>query len=261
MGIENIFHSVVEVICSSRNDLLCLDELDNFLHIPTRYEWWEKSGYFKPDMDSDKPPFVVVIPPPNVTGTLHLGHALTNAIQDTLVRWRRMSGYNALWVPGTDHAGIATQTVVEKKLQRERGISRHDLGREAFLEEVYKWVEVYGGRICGQLRRIGSSVDWDRQTFTMDSNRSAAVLEAFVRMHDAGKIYRDNRLVNWCCTLKTAVSDIEVDYVDVPGRTLMSVPGYAQPAFFLIAFESHVLATAACFLSVSLHFMNVTVLT
>jgi len=196
------------------------------------YEWWEKSGFFKPDMDSDKPPFVVVIPPPNVTGTLHLGHALTNAIQDTLVRWRRMSGYNALWVPGTDHAGIATQTVVEKKLQREQGITRHDLGREKFLEEVYKWVDIYGGRICDQLRRIGSSVDWDRKTFTMDENRSAAVLEAFVRMYESGKIYRDNRLVNWCCTLKTAVSDIEVDYIDVPGRTMISVPGYKEPVEF-----------------------------
>uniref|UniRef100_A0A061RC03 Valine--tRNA ligase, mitochondrial n=1 Tax=Tetraselmis sp. GSL018 TaxID=582737 RepID=A0A061RC03_9CHLO len=196
------------------------------------YDWWESSGFFKPDMDSGKPSFVIVIPPPNVTGTLHLGHALTNAIQDTIVRWRRMSGYNTLWVPGTDHAGIATQTVVEKKLQRERGISRHDLGRERFLEEVYKWVDEYGGRICGQLRRIGSSVDWDRQVFTMDGSRSEAVLEAFVRMYDQGKIYRDNRLVNWCCTLKTAVSDIEVDYIDVPTRTLMSVPGYKDPVEF-----------------------------
>lgn len=113
-----------------------LGELIPALILLARYDWWEKCGFFKPDMESDKPPFVIVIPPPNVTGTLHLGHALTNAIQDTLVRWRRMSGYNTLWVPGTDHAGIATQTVVEKKLQRERGITRHDLGREKFLEEV-----------------------------------------------------------------------------------------------------------------------------
>eukprot|EP00192_Tetraselmis_astigmatica_P024574 CAMPEP_0117679300 /NCGR_PEP_ID=MMETSP0804-20121206/17744_1 /TAXON_ID=1074897 /ORGANISM="Tetraselmis astigmatica, Strain CCMP880" /LENGTH=940 /DNA_ID=CAMNT_0005488719 /DNA_START=78 /DNA_END=2900 /DNA_ORIENTATION=- len=183
-------------------------------------------------MSSDKPSFVIVIPPPNVTGTLHLGHALTNAIQDTLVRWRRMSGYNALWVPGTDHAGIATQTVVEKKLQREQGLTRHDLGREKFLEKVYEWVDIYGGRICEQLQRIGSSVDWDRKVFTMDYKRSAAVLEAFVQMYDQGKIYRDNRLVNWCCTLHTAVSDIEVDYIDVPSRTMMSVPGYTDPVEF-----------------------------
>ena len=174
------------------------------------YDWWEKCGFFKPDLDSDKPPFVIVIPPPNVTGALHIGHALTNSIQDTIVRWRRMSGYNALWVPGTDHAGIATQTVVEKKLQREQGITRHQLGREKFLTEVYKWVDEYGGTICNQLRRIGSSVDWDRKAFTMDDNLSRAVLEAFVRLHEDGLIYRDNRLVNWCCRLKTAVSDIEV---------------------------------------------------
>ncbi|GAX73886.1 hypothetical protein CEUSTIGMA_g1336.t1 [Chlamydomonas eustigma] len=196
------------------------------------YEWWETCGFFKPEPHSSKPPFVIVIPPPNVTGALHIGHALTNAIQDTIVRWRRMSGFNALWVPGTDHAGIATQTVVEKKLQREKGVTRHQLGREAFLTEVWKWVDEYGGRICDQLRRIGSSVDWSRKAFTMDDNLSRAVLEAFVRMHEQGCIYRDNRLVNWCCRLKTAVSDIEVDYIDIPKRTLLSVPGYEQPVEF-----------------------------
>lgn len=196
------------------------------------YEWWEKCGFFKPDPDSTKEPFVIVIPPPNVTGALHIGHALTNAVQDTVVRWRRMSGYNALWVPGTDHAGIATQTVVEKKLQREKKVSRHDLGRDAFLSEVHSWVDEYGGRICDQLRRIGSSVDWDRKVFTMDAKLSRSVKEAFVRMHGAGIVYRDNRLVNWCCRLKTAVSDIEVDYIDLPRRTLMSVPGYSEPVEF-----------------------------
>ncbi|EFN58150.1 hypothetical protein CHLNCDRAFT_141931 [Chlorella variabilis] len=161
------------------------------------YEWWQQRGFFKPDLNSDKPPFVIVIPPPNVTGSLHIGHALTNAIEDTVVRWRRMSGYNTLWVPGTDHAGIATQTVVEKKIAREQGKTRHDIGREGFLAEVWEWVGEYGDRICSQLRRMGSSVDWDRKTFTMDENLSAAVKEA------------DNRLVNWCCKLRTAVSDIE----------------------------------------------------
>mmetsp|Transcript_17141 Transcript_17141/g.42973 ORF Transcript_17141/g.42973 Transcript_17141/m.42973 type:complete len:1295 (-) Transcript_17141:143-4027(-) len=196
------------------------------------YEWWEQCGFFKPDVTSDKPPFVIVIPPPNVTGALHIGHALTNSIQDTITRWRRMSGYNTLWVPGTDHAGIATQTVVEKKLQKERGVTRHDLGRDAFLKEVWQWVDEYGGRICDQLRRLGSSVDWSRKVFTMDESLSRAVNEAFVRMYADGVIYRDNRLVNWCCRLKTAVSDIEVDYVDVPRRTLMSVPGYDEPVEF-----------------------------
>ena len=196
------------------------------------YDWWESEGYFKADAQSPKPKFTIVIPPPNVTGSLHLGHALTNSVQDTIVRWRRMSGYEVLWVPGTDHAGIATQTVVEKKLARERGITRHDIGREKFLEEVYKWVDEYGGRICTQLRRLGSSLDWGRQRFTMDSTLSKAVKEAFVRMHDKGLIYRDNRLVNWCCTLTTAVSEIEVDYIDVPGRTMLSVPGYDKQVEF-----------------------------
>jgi len=192
------------------------------------YEWWENCGYFKADVDSTAEPFVMVIPPPNVTGSLHIGHALTNAIEDTVIRWRRMSGYNTLWVPGTDHAGIATQTVVEKKIAREQGKTRHELGREAFLEEVFKYVEEYGGKICHQLRRLGSSVDWERQVFTMDDKRSAAVKEAFVRLHKEGLIYRDNRLVNWCCKLKTAVSDIEVDYIDVPKRTKLTVPGYDE---------------------------------
>ncbi|MEW5312672.1 MAG: hypothetical protein WDW38_004288 [Sanguina aurantia] len=196
------------------------------------YEWWEECGFFKPDVNSDKPPFVIVIPPPNVTGALHIGHALTNAIQDTIVRWKRMSGYNTLWVPGTDHAGIATQTVVEKKLAREQKLTRHDLGRENFVKEVWKYVDEYGGKICHQLRRIGSSVDWSRQAFTLDDNLSAAVLEAFVRMHESGVIYRDNRLVNWSVKLRTAVSDIEVDYIDIPKRTFLDVPGYERQVEF-----------------------------
>ena len=196
------------------------------------YEWWEASGFFKPDEDTSKEPFVMVIPPPNVTGTLHIGHALTNSIQDTVIRWRRMMGYRTLWLPGTDHAGIATQTVVEKKVARETGKTRHDLGREDFLKEVWKYVDDYGHRITNQLRRLGSSVDWSRQVFTMDETRSNAVNEAFVQMHNKGLIYRDNRLVNWCCKLKTAVSDIEVDYIDIPKRTGVSVPGYDEPVEF-----------------------------
>ena len=160
------------------------------------YDWWEEKKYFEAVNGSEKPKFVIVIPPPNVTGALHIGHALTNSIQDTIVRWRRMSGYEALWVPGTDHAGIATQTVVEKKLMRENGITRHDLGREKFLEKVFEWKGEYGGKIFNQLRRLGSSLDWTREAFTMDEKLSKAVKEAFVKMHEDGLIYRDNRLVN-----------------------------------------------------------------
>lgn len=196
------------------------------------YDWWEKSGYFKPlsdtQADSSADPFVMVIPPPNVTGSLHIGHALTNAIEDTVIRWRRMSGYNTLWVPGTDHAGIATQTVVEKKIMREKGLSRHDLGREGFVEEVWKYVREYGGKINNQQRRLAISPDWSREAFTMDANLSVAVREAFVRLYNEGLIYRDNRLVNWCCRLKTAISDVEVDYIDIPKRTLITVPGYDE---------------------------------
>jgi len=196
------------------------------------YEWWEKCGFFEPDQDDKKEPFVMVIPPPNVTGSLHIGHALTNSIQDTVIRWRRMSGYRTLWVPGTDHAGIATQTVVEKKVARETGKTRHDLGRETFIGEVWKYVDDYGHRITNQLRRLGSSVDWERSVFTMDDIRSNAVKEAFVQMYNKGLIYRDNRLVNWCCKLKTAVSDIEVDYIDIPKRMKVSVPGYDEDVEF-----------------------------
>jgi len=192
------------------------------------YAWWEKCGFFTPANGSSKPKFVIVIPPPNVTGALHIGHALTNSIQDTIVRWRRMGGYETLWVPGTDHAGIATQTVVEKKLLRERGVTRQQLGREAFLKEVFVWKEQYGDTICSQLRRLGSSLDWSRERFTMDAMLSEAVQAAFIQLHSKGLIYRENRLVNWCCALKTAISDIEVDYVELTGCTKMKVPGHKE---------------------------------
>ncbi|XP_020205545.1 valine--tRNA ligase, mitochondrial 1 isoform X1 [Cajanus cajan] len=196
------------------------------------YEWWEKSGFFVADASSTKQPFVIVYPPPNVTGALHIGHALTAAIQDTMIRWRRMSGYNALWVPGMDHGGIATQVVVEKKIMREKQLTRHDLGRERFISEVWKWKHKYGGTILQQLRRLGTSMDWSRECFTMDDRRSNAVTEAFVRLYKHGLIYRDVRLVNWDCVLRTAISDIEVDYVEIKERTLLNVPGYAKPVEF-----------------------------
>ncbi|CAI9098045.1 OLC1v1034597C1 [Oldenlandia corymbosa var. corymbosa] len=196
------------------------------------YEWWEKSNFFVADANSSKPPFVIVLPPPNVTGALHIGHALTAAIQDTIIRWRRMSGYNTLWVPGMDHAGIATQVVVEKKLKRESNKTRHDFTREEFIDKVWKWKDEYGGTILKQLRCLGASLDWSRECFTMDEPRSRAVTEAFVRMYEGGLIYRDLRLVNWDCILRTAISDIEVDYKDIKGRELLKVPNYRNPVEF-----------------------------
>lgn len=196
------------------------------------YDWWEKSHFFEADSSSSKPPFVIVLPPPNVTGALHIGHALTSAIQDTIIRWRRMSGYNTLWVPGMDHAGIATQVVVEKKIMRERKLTRHDVGREKFVSEVWNWKNEYGGTILKQLRCLGSSLDWSRECFTMDDQRSKAVTEAFVRLYKEGLIYRAQRLVNWDCVLRTAISDIEVDYIDIKERTELKVPGYDKPVVF-----------------------------
>ncbi|KAL4713205.1 hypothetical protein ACJJTC_002951 [Scirpophaga incertulas] len=176
--------------------------------------------------------FVMVIPPPNVTGTLHLGHALTNAVEDALTRWHRMNGRITLWNPGCDHAGIATQVVVEKKLWREENKTRHDLGREEFIKRVWDWKNEKGGRIYEQLRSLGSSYDWSRARFTMDASMCRAVNEAFIRLHDAGDIYRANRLVNWSCTLKSAISDIEVDKMELTGRTMLSIPGYEQKVEF-----------------------------
>lgn len=174
----------------------------------------------------------MVIPPPNVTGSLHLGHALTNAIEDAITRWHRMNGRTTLWVPGCDHAGIATQVVVEKKLWREKQLTRHDLGREEFIEKIWGWKNEKGDRIYHQLRKLGSSYDWSRVAFTMDPKLCKAVTEAFVRMHESGLIYRSSRLVNWSCTLKSAISDIEVDKVEIPGRTYMSIPGYTDKVEF-----------------------------
>ncbi|KAK9926074.1 hypothetical protein M0R45_023327 [Rubus argutus] len=190
------------------------------------YQWWEKSGFFVADAKSSKPPFVMVLPPPNVTGVLHIGHALTAAIEDTIIRWRRMSGYNTLWVPGMDHAGIATQVVVEKKLKSETEKTRHDLGRDEFLKLVWEWKKEHGGTILQQLHQLGASLDFSRECFTMDDKCSKAVVEAFVRLHNQGLINRDNRIVNWDCSLRTAISEIEVDSIDIKERTLLNVPGY-----------------------------------
>ncbi|XP_071548302.1 valine--tRNA ligase isoform X2 [Panulirus ornatus] len=212
------------------------------------YEWWKKKGFFKPEygnnLDEPNPngKFVMVIPPPNVTGSLHLGHALTNSVEDAICRWHRMKSRTTLWVPGCDHAGIATQVAVEKKLKREEGKTRHDLGREEFIKRVWQWKNEKGDRIYHQLEKMGSSLDWDRVSFTMDSGPQEAVKEAFVRMHEDGTIYRSNRLVNWSCTLKSAISDIEVEKKELPGRTELPVPGYKDKVEFgvLISFAYQV---------------------
>ena len=195
-------------------------------------EWWEEAGFYSPDAEEamkkdPKDRFTIVIPPPNVTGSLHIGHALTCAIEDAVVRWHRMQGKSVLWLPGTDHAGIATQTQVEKLLMKEEGKTKHDIGREALLEKIWEWKKKKGGHITSQLRKLGASVDWKREVFTMDDKLSVAVTEAFVRMYEMGLIYRQKRLVNWCSKLNTAISDIEVDHDDLKGRTLKNkVPGH-----------------------------------
>lgn len=181
------------------------------------YQTWMKSGYFKASSKSRKKPYTIVIPPPNITGILHMGHALNNTLQDILIRYKRMSGYEALWMPGTDHAGIATQNVVEKSL-REENLSRHLLGREKFLERVWKWREKYGNTIIRQLQRMGSSCDWERTRFTMDEGLSEAVREVFVRLYEKGLIYRGKYIINWCPRCQTALSDEEVQHKDVTGH-------------------------------------------
>ncbi|XP_044161378.1 valine--tRNA ligase, mitochondrial isoform X2 [Bufo gargarizans] len=206
------------------------------------YSWWVKQGFFKPEYQRHLPHarpevFSLCIPPPNVTGSLHLGHALTVAIEDSLVRWRRMLGQKVLWVPGSDHAGIATQTVVEKNLHKERGVSRHDLGREEFLKAVWEWKESKGDRIYHQLKSLGASLDWDRSCFTMDKRFSRAVSEAFIQLYEKGLVQRRHRLVNWSCALRSAISDIEVESRQLNGKTYLPVPGYERKVPFGLLFS------------------------
>ena len=181
------------------------------------YKMWKDGGYFHAERDPEKKPFTIVIPPPNVTGQLHLGHAFDDTIQDVLIRTKRMKGYSALWLPGTDHAGIATQIKVEEKLRGE-GLTRFDLGREKFLDEVWAWKEKFGSRIIQQLETLGSSCDWDRLRFTMDDVCAKAVREVFVRLYEKGLIYKGNRIINWCPKCTTALSDAEVEYQEKPGN-------------------------------------------
>ncbi|MFJ1841765.1 MULTISPECIES: valine--tRNA ligase [unclassified Streptomyces] len=188
------------------------------------YERWVERGYFEADEHSDKPPYSIVIPPPNVTGSLHLGHAFEHTLIDALVRRKRMQGFEALYQPGMDHAGIATQNVVERELGKE-GKSRHDLGREAFVERVWKWKNESGGQISGQMRRLGEGVDWSRERFTMDEGLSTAVQTVFKKMYDDGLIYRAERIINWCPRCLTAISDIEVEYQDDDGELVSMTYG------------------------------------
>ncbi len=184
---------------------------------PRLYEKWLSAQYFKADSSSGKPPFTIVIPPPNVTGSLHIGHALDLTLQDILIRMKRMQGFEALWLPGMDHAGIATQNVVEKQLASQ-GSSRHDLGREKFVEKVWEWKSESGGLILDQMKRLGASVDWSRERFTMDAGLSTAVQTIFKSLYDEGLIYRAERIINWCPRCMTALSDIEVDHFDIEGE-------------------------------------------
>jgi valyl-tRNA synthetase len=207
---------------------------------PRLYEGWESSGSFAADPDSNAVPFTIMIPPPNVTGSLHMGHALTFTVQDVLIRWRRMQGRDALWQPGTDHAGIATQMVVERLLA-EQGIDRRDMGREAFIERVWQWKAESGGTITRQLRRLGASLDWPRERFTMDDGLSAAVREVFVTLYRQGLIYRDRRLVNWDPKLQTAISDLEVESREIKGHLwhirypIADAPGQSLGEFITVA--------------------------
>eukprot|EP00835_Amoeboradix_gromovi_P000920 NODE_35_length_31537_cov_0.293403.p2 type:complete len:900 gc:universal NODE_35_length_31537_cov_0.293403:12401-9702(-) len=189
-------------------------------------DWWSKSGFFKPECNPGGKPYVITFPPPNVTGRLHIGHALTTAVQDALIRYHRMRGYSVLYLPGCDHAGIATQSVVEKQLLKSENKTRHDLGRTEFLKRVWDWKNENGNGIYDQMKRLGGSFDWDRVVFTMDDKMINAVNQAFIQGHAKGLIYRDTKLVNWCCTLNTALSNLEVDQKEIKVKTMLPVPGH-----------------------------------
>ena len=182
------------------------------------YQQWIDGNYFHAERDPEKKPFTIVIPPPNVTGQLHLGHAVDETLQDVLTRYKRMKGFSALWLPGYDHAGIATQIKVEENLRNEEGLTRFDLGREKFLERVWDWKNKYGDRIVTQLKTLGSSCDWERQRFTMDEGCSKAVREVFCSLYEKGLIYKGKRIINWCPHCTTALSDAEVEYEEKPGK-------------------------------------------
>ncbi len=200
------------------------------------YKKWQDNGYFHAEPDENKKPFCIVIPPPNVTGQLHMGHALDETLQDILIRFKRMQGYSALWIPGTDHAGIATQIKVEEHLRKTEGLTRHDLGREKFLERVWDWKNQFGDRIINQLKSLGSSCDWERERFTMDEGCSRAVREVFVSLYEKGMIYKGNRIINWCPKCRTALSDAEVEYSEQAGHFwYIKYPVKGENTFLTIA--------------------------
>ncbi|MBN1334246.1 MAG: class I tRNA ligase family protein, partial [Synergistales bacterium] len=205
---------------------------------PIEGKWsdaWEKRCLFHADVDHSRECFSIVIPPPNVTGSLHMGHAFNHTFQDIMCRYKRMKGFNVLWLPGTDHAGIATQNVVERKLA-EQGLSRHDLGREAFLEKVWEWKEEYGNRIIEQQKKLGDSCDWRRLRFTMDEGLSRAVKAVFVRLYDKGLIYKGKYLINWCPRCHTALSDLEVEHEEESGRLyFVNYPVVGEDTFVTVA--------------------------
>ena len=180
------------------------------------YQKWMDNGYFHAKVNPDKKPFTIVMPPPNVTGQLHMGHALDETMQDILIRFKRMQGYEALWQPGTDHAAIATEVKVTEKLKKE-GIDKAEIGREKFLEYAWEWKEEYGGKIINQLKKLGASADWERERFTMDEGCSKAVQEVFIKLYEKGYIYKGSRIINWCPVCQTSISDAEVEHEDQDG--------------------------------------------
>ena len=180
------------------------------------YDFWVKGNYFHAEVDQNKKPYTIVIPPPNITGQLHMGHALDNTLQDILIRFRRMQGYSALWMPGTDHASIATEAKIVEAMKAE-GLTKEDIGREEFLNRAWAWRDKFGSRIISQLKKLGSSCDWERERFTLDEGCSKAVKEVFVRLYQKGLIYRGERIINWCPHCKTSISDAEVTYEEKEG--------------------------------------------
>ena len=181
------------------------------------YAWWEEKGYFTPEVDKNKKPFTIMMPPPNITGKLHLGHALDNTLQDILIRTKRMQGYSTLWLPGEDHASIATEVKVENELLKQ-GLVKKEMGREAFLEKVWEWTDEYRAKIRGQLKKMGCSADFTRESFTMDENLNNAVREVFVKLYNDGLIYQGNRITNWCPKCMTAISDAEIIFEEQAGH-------------------------------------------
>ena len=197
------------------------------------YHKWLEKKYFHAEVNRDKKPFTIVMPPPNITGKLHMGHALDNTMQDIIIRFKRMQGYEALWIPGTDHASISTEVKVTNAL-KEEGIDKHELGREGFLKRTWEWKKEYGGTITSQLKKIGSSCDWDRERFTMDEGCSKAVQEVFIKLYEKGLIYKGSRIVNWCPVCNTSISDAEVEHEEQAGHFWhINYPVAGEPGRFV----------------------------